>query len=162
MSLKVSSKPIPGGMTREPRLSVAVGGAEDLGAYQGALVNPYPPCRASPKAFSPSVPLLQWNHLRDTGRQSLKSEPLWVQCRAGVDLGWVQRNSCQMWDHTLWMVVRGSNWEYKNGSKTWPTEEPCFWTAAMSNAFSIDLDTSLFGGFSVVTKQLMAFLLWSQ
>jgi len=59
MSLKVSSKPIPGGMTRKPRLSVAVDGAEDLGAYQGALVNPHPPCRASQGAFSPSVPLLQ-------------------------------------------------------------------------------------------------------
>ncbi|KAK4833014.1 hypothetical protein QYF61_027116 [Mycteria americana] len=49
-SLKASSKLIPGVMTREPRLSMAVDGAEDLGAYQEALANPYPPW------FFPSFP----------------------------------------------------------------------------------------------------------
>lgn len=59
VSLKKSPRPVPGGVTTEPRLSAAVDGAEDLGAYQGALGNPNPPCRASQKVFSPSVPLLQ-------------------------------------------------------------------------------------------------------
>lgn len=54
---------------------------------------------------------------------------------------------------------RGSNWAYEKGSKPWTTGEPFFWTAAMFNAISIDFATGLFRGFSMITKQLMAFFL---
>lgn len=140
MRLKVSPKPVPAGMTREPRLSVAVDGAEDLGANQGPLDNPQPPCRASREAFFPSVHFQQRKHHRWT-RQN-PATATWVtlgSCRAGAGLCWAQRNSSQKGGCTPQVTVTGSSREYKNGSKPQTTEGPHFWTSAMCNAFSITL-----------------------
>lgn len=130
MILKVSHKPTPGGIIREPRRGVAVDGAEDLGAHQETLINPLPPCRASQKNLPPLCSPLTGEH-----REILSLKPGTFS------------------DHMLWMMVRGSNWEYENGNKPGTTEDPWFWTAALCNAFST---TSLFGEFHMATKQLMA------
>lgn len=91
MCLKVSSKPIPGAMTREPRFSMAVDGAEDLEASQGVLVNPHPPWRGSPNAFSPSVSLLQQHHRK--GIQGDLVTESWASLGSVQSRGWLSVSS---------------------------------------------------------------------
>lgn len=143
-SLKVSSKRIPGGTTREPRFSVAVDGAEDLKGCQRALVNPQPRYRGSPKDLPRSVPFLQQNHHRRTP-EDLVTES-WPAFSAEQVLTYAKFRDTFI---RSGMMVRGSDWWLKS-SNLWTTEEPSFWTTATYNVFSIDVINSLFRGLSTV------------
>lgn len=125
MSLKVSPKPVPAGMTREPRLRVAVDGAEDLGANQGPSDNPQPPCRASREAFSPSVHFQQRKHHRWTRENPATATWVtWGSCRAGAGLCWAQRNSSQKGIARCRWQLLGLAWTIKTAASHRPQKDP--------------------------------------